>query len=135
MGSRPAVPWHAVGLGFLAGGTCVSSVWLLAAGCAYGITKGRTKQRYEQEKSRCVRRIVTGTDATGRAIVLADDKEAPNQFEPPMRDGVQVNNIWRVSEHPHTLEAGDSLGALETAPAGEKIPLAHEWTLPTPTSV
>ena len=67
---------------------------------------------------------LTGNDASGKAIVLTDEKEAPNQFEPPMRDGVHVNNIWRVREHPHVLEAGDGLSALETAPAGERIPLA-----------
>ena len=67
---------------------------------------------------------LTGNDASGKAIVLTDEKEAPNQFEPPMRDGVHVNNIWRVREHSHVLEAGDGLSALETAPAGERIPLA-----------
>ena len=47
-----------------------------------------------------MRRIVTGNDSAGKAIVLTDEKEAPNQFEPPMRDGVQVNNIWCASECP-----------------------------------
>jgi mannose-6-phosphate isomerase-like protein (cupin superfamily) len=117
------VPWPAVSLGAFVGGACISFSWACAAGAAYGLSAGRTKQRCEQERTRCVRRVVTGNDASGKAVVLADDKEAPNQFEPPMRDGVQVNNIWRVNTAPPVLEVGDGIFALETAPAGEKIPL------------
>ena len=69
------------------------------------------------------RRIVTANDASGKAVVLTDGA-APCVFEPPMRDGVQVNNCWRVSAHPHVLASGDALASLETCPSGVKVPLA-----------
>ena len=43
---------------------------------------------------RDIRRIVTGHDGEGKAIVIADGT-TPNVFTPEHRPGVQINNIWR----------------------------------------
>ena len=124
---------------------------LAGAACAALALHGELARMREQlhPSERSVRRIVTANDASGRAVVLADST-APCIFHPPMRDGVQVrstqlpaqplnphpspsvrrcpallqvNNCWRVTEHPHVLRSGTALSALETAPAGERIPL------------
>lgn len=68
--------------------------------------------------SKGARRIVTGHDAHGKAVVICDE-EAPNTFEPPGRPGVQINNIWRVFESPARLAGNE-----DTAPAG--VPIALE---------
>jgi mannose-6-phosphate isomerase-like protein (cupin superfamily) len=67
--------------------------------------------------SKGVRRIVTGHDGDGKAVAIIDE-EAPNVFHPPGRPGVQINNVWRVSESPARLA-----GNADTAPAGERIAL------------
>ena len=70
------------------------------------------------QADRSVRRVVTGHDDQGQAIVLQDSK-APNVFCPPMREGVQVNNVWR-----HFGGIPDiGLTNEETCEYGEKIPL------------
>ena len=70
--------------------------------------------------SKGARRIVTGHDAEGKAVAIIDG-EAPNTFEPPGRPGVQINNIWRVSESPASVAGNE-----DNAPAGERIPLEPE---------
>ena len=67
--------------------------------------------------SQGARRVVTGHDAKGKAVVIFDG-EAPNTFEPPGRPGVQINNIWRVHQSPASLAGND-----DNAPAGEKFAL------------
>lgn len=70
------------------------------------------------QADKAVRRVVTGHDQQGQAVVL-QDSTAPNMFCPPMREGVQVNNIWRhVGGVP---EVGWSTE--EACPYGSKIPL------------
>ena len=64
-----------------------------------------------------VRRIVTGHDGDGKAIVIFDE-EAPNVFRPEHRPGVQINNVWRVHESPAALAGND-----DTAPAAERLGL------------
>merc|ERR1719431_257215 len=46
------------------------------------------------QADKAVRRVVTGHDQQGQAVVM-QDSTAPNIFCPPMREGVQVNNVWR----------------------------------------
>jgi len=51
---------------------------------------------------RGVRRVVTGHDASGKAVIIADG-EAPNTVEPPNRPGVQINNLWWNAGSPAPL--------------------------------
>ena len=51
---------------------------------------------------RDIRRIVTGHDEAGKAVVIIDEATS-NVFKPAQRPGVQINNIWRVSESPASL--------------------------------
>ena len=67
--------------------------------------------------SKGARRIVTGHDAGGKAVVIFEG-DAPNTFEPPGRPGVQINNIWQVFESPAKLAGNE-----DNAPAGVKISL------------
>jgi len=67
---------------------------------------------------RGVRRVVTGHDAHGEAVILQDSL-APNTFCPPLRQGVQVNNIWRHFGARPELGVGE----VETCEFGEKIPV------------
>ncbi len=46
-----------------------------------------------------VRRIVTGHDKNGKAIVIADG-ESPNILRPDNRPGVEINNMWVLDEAP-----------------------------------
>ena len=46
-----------------------------------------------------VRRIVTGHDQAGKAIVVADG-EAPNVVRPENRPGVEINNLWVIDGSP-----------------------------------
>ena len=46
-----------------------------------------------------VRRIVTGHDENGKAIVIADG-ESPNIVHPDNRPGVEINNLWLLKEAP-----------------------------------
>ena len=46
-----------------------------------------------------VRRIVTGHDENGKAIVIADG-ESPNIVRPDNRPGVEINNLWVLDEAP-----------------------------------
>ena len=46
-----------------------------------------------------VRRIVTGHDENGKAIVIADG-ESPNILLPDNRPGVEINNLWVLDEAP-----------------------------------
>ena len=70
------------------------------------------------QADKAVRRVVTGHDQQGQAVVL-QDSTAPNIFCPPMREGVQVNNIWR-----HVGGVPEVGGSTEEAcQYGSKIPL------------
>ncbi len=70
---------------------------------------------------RDIRRIVTGHDEDGKAVVVIDGP-ASNLLRPPHRPGVQINNIWRVSESPARLagneETTDGRIPLEPPPQG-----------------
>ena len=46
-----------------------------------------------------IRRIVTGRDADGKAVVIADTK-APNVKQSPNRPGVVINNLWLTDGAP-----------------------------------
>ena len=46
-----------------------------------------------------VRRIVTGHDENGKAVVIADG-ESPNIVRPDNRPGVEINNLWLLKEAP-----------------------------------
>ena len=46
-----------------------------------------------------VRRIVTGHDDNGKAIVIADG-DSPNIVRPDNRPGVEINNLWLLKEAP-----------------------------------
>lgn len=49
-----------------------------------------------------VRRVVTGHDADGKAIVVSDG-EAPNVLRPPQRPGTVINTLWAVDGLPVKL--------------------------------
>lgn len=66
---------------------------------------------------RSIRRVVTGIDERGKAVVISDGP-SPNTFEPPNRPGVQINNMWRHHEAP-----ADLAGNEEQVPTGEKVAL------------
>lgn len=53
-----------------------------------------------------VRRVVTGHDARGKAVVILDE-ETPNVVRPPARPGVAINNIWRALESPASLAGNE----------------------------
>ena len=44
-----------------------------------------------------VRRIVTGHDDNGKAIVIADG-DSPNIVRPDNRPGVEINNLWLLKD-------------------------------------
>ena len=71
--------------------------------------------------TRDTRRIVTGHDENGKAIVIADGT-TPNVFRPDHRPGVQINNIWQVGESPaHLMSQEETMEgriALEPPPNG-----------------
>ena len=46
-----------------------------------------------------VRRIVTGHDADGKAIVVSDGP-TPNVLKPDNRPGVEIHNLWVLDESP-----------------------------------
>lgn len=46
-----------------------------------------------------VRRIVTGHDAGGKAVVVSDG-DAPNVVRPANRPGVEINNLWVLDGAP-----------------------------------
>ena len=64
-----------------------------------------------------IRRVVTGHDARGKAIVISDGINQ-NVVKPANRPGVVMNNFW-VEDKTPTSVAGNK----ETAPAGKMIPL------------
>jgi mannose-6-phosphate isomerase-like protein (cupin superfamily) len=64
-----------------------------------------------------IRRVVTGHDARGKAIVIFDSA-TPNVARPPNRPGNSVHNFWLEPNTP-TSVAGNA----DTAPAGKKIAL------------
>lgn len=64
-----------------------------------------------------VRRIVTGHDKAGKAIVISDGP-TPNVFKPPARPGVQIMNCWRVGESPARLA-----GNAEAVPPDSRVSL------------
>ncbi len=64
-----------------------------------------------------IRRVVTGHDARGKAVVIFDSA-TPNVSRPPNRPGNSVHNFWLEAATP-TSVAGNS----DTAPAGKKITL------------
>ena len=51
---------------------------------------------------RVIRRIVTGHDEAGKAVVVFDGP-TPNVFRPEHRPGVQINNLWLTGESPARL--------------------------------
>lgn len=55
---------------------------------------------------RHVRRIVTGHDETGKAIVVSDGP-ATNILERPSRPGVALINLWQTSETPAQYDGPD----------------------------
>jgi len=84
-------------------------------------TKNGTEENNDRAKKygKSVRRIVTG-HVDGKAVVL-EDVLAPNTFEPPGRNGVQVNNLWSQSPklgHP-IIPAEEP----DPCPRNQKIPL------------
>lgn len=46
-----------------------------------------------------IRRIVTGHDENGKAIVVSDG-DTPNVLKPDNRPGVEINNLWVLDESP-----------------------------------
>lgn len=46
-----------------------------------------------------IRRVVTGHDKNGKAIIVTDDV-ATNVLERPARPGVALTNLWQTSESP-----------------------------------
>jgi naringenin degradation protein FdeH len=52
--------------------------------------------------SEAVRRVVTGHDDEGKAVVIFDG-ETPNVVRPENRPGVAINNLWWVTEAPARL--------------------------------
>jgi len=50
-----------------------------------------------------VRRVVTGHDARGKAVVVSD-AEASNVVRPSHRPGVAIHNIWVVDDAPAPIE-------------------------------
>lgn len=46
-----------------------------------------------------VRRIVTGHDENGKAVVITDG-ESPNILHPDNRPGVEIHNLWVLDEAP-----------------------------------
>ena len=64
-----------------------------------------------------IRRIVTGHDASGKAIVISDGP-TPNVKESPNRPGVRFHNVWVMDGAPAKIN-----GPVETAPAGKAISL------------
>ena len=67
--------------------------------------------------ARTIRRVVTGHDSRGKAIVIADG-ETPNVVRPPARPGVAIHNFWVASETPASVA-----GNADTATPGRKIGL------------
>lgn len=53
-----------------------------------------------------IRRVVTGHDKNGRAVVIADGN-AGNVFLPPHRDGVIITNLWRTESMPVAVPMED----------------------------
>lgn len=60
-----------------------------------------------------VRRVVTGTDASGRSTVVSD---GPVEAVAPRPDGSQVMDIWRMPAVPPTTSDGDGLDGRVVAP-------------------
>lgn len=54
--------------------------------------------------NRSIRRVVTGHDATGKAIVLADG-EPPVVISNPIQPGLAFHEIWNTTEMPQTVSA------------------------------
>jgi len=50
-----------------------------------------------------VRRVVTGQDANGKAVIVYDG-DAPNVLRPPQRPGTVINTIWAVEGLPVRLD-------------------------------
>lgn len=51
-----------------------------------------------------VRRVVTGHNAAGKAVIVADGA-APNVLRPAHRPGTVINTIWAIEEMPAALGA------------------------------
>jgi hypothetical protein len=60
--------------------------------------------------ARPVRRIVTGHDPEGRAIILKDGP-APSIFEPTARPGEAITEIWRTEASPASNRGNDDPSA------------------------
>ncbi len=54
-----------------------------------------------------VRRVITGHDENGKAVVIADG-DATNIVRPGHRPGVAIHNIWRVDSAPAKLGPEDT---------------------------
>jgi len=50
-----------------------------------------------------VRRVVTGNDANGKAVIVCDG-EALNIFRPPQRPGTVINTLWAINSLPAKLD-------------------------------
>jgi len=46
-----------------------------------------------------IRRVVTGHDQSGKAVVISDE-EASNIVRPGHRPGVAIHNLWRIDSAP-----------------------------------
>jgi hypothetical protein len=64
--------------------------------------------------ARSTRRIVTGHDAQGRSIIVADGA-APAVFEPKARPGEAITELWRTADVPSNRGADDPAAAPPTA--------------------
>lgn len=63
-----------------------------------------------------VRRVVTGHDDAGRAIILRDDTDAPNSFSSETIPGFGATVVWSTPSG-----VIDHVADIDTAPAGAKI--------------
>lgn len=63
-----------------------------------------------------VRRVVTGHDDAGRAIILRDDADAPNSFASETIPGFGATVLWSTPDG-----VIDHVGDIDTAPAEAKI--------------
>ncbi|MGE0748329.1 MAG: cupin domain-containing protein [Rhodospirillales bacterium] len=53
-----------------------------------------------------VRRVITGHDERGKAVVIID-ADTSNVLRPPARPGVAIHNVWRVFESPAGLAGNE----------------------------
>lgn len=75
-----------------------------------------------------IRRVVTGHDSSGKAVVLSDAM-APTVHTHPLRPGHRSSDLWKTTSMPvviHREEDDPTLGARDFTPAnGTKIRIAE----------